>query len=36
MNLSSRKTCQCSRVASLVFIIGWWQISLAQSVVRAS
>ncbi|HAS8429935.1 TPA: hypothetical protein I7765_21965 [Vibrio vulnificus] len=24
MNLSSRKTCQSSRVASLVLIVGWW------------
>ncbi|EGQ9921523.1 hypothetical protein F6X00_10890 [Vibrio vulnificus] len=24
MNLSSRKTCQCSWVASLVFSVGWW------------
>ncbi|EGQ9863894.1 hypothetical protein DLH88_23885 [Vibrio parahaemolyticus] len=23
MNLSGRKTCQSSRVASLVFIVGW-------------
>ncbi|HAS8282293.1 TPA: hypothetical protein I7692_21515 [Vibrio vulnificus] len=23
MNLSSRKTCQSSRVASLVFTVGW-------------
>ncbi|TYZ35371.1 hypothetical protein EWT61_18155 [Vibrio alginolyticus] len=24
MNLSSRKTCQSSWVASLVFSVGWW------------
>ncbi|EGQ8961604.1 hypothetical protein EIC00_20950 [Vibrio parahaemolyticus] len=36
MNLSSRKTCKGSWVASLVFIVGWWLISLAQSVERAS
>ncbi|EGR1599271.1 hypothetical protein D0D73_25610 [Vibrio parahaemolyticus] len=24
MNLSSRKTCQSSRVTSLVLIVGWW------------
>ncbi|HAS6087920.1 TPA: hypothetical protein I7221_13155 [Vibrio vulnificus] len=24
MNLSSRKTCQISWVASLVFSVGWW------------
>ncbi|EGQ8957237.1 hypothetical protein GJM83_23605 [Vibrio parahaemolyticus] len=24
MNISSRKTCQSSWVASLVFIVGWW------------
>ncbi|EGQ9522562.1 hypothetical protein F3W80_25365 [Vibrio parahaemolyticus] len=24
MNLSSRKTCQSSWVASLVLIVGWW------------
>ncbi|HAS6798519.1 TPA: hypothetical protein GRI86_23460 [Vibrio parahaemolyticus] len=24
MNLSSRKTCQSSRVASLVFTVGWF------------
>ncbi|EGQ9221844.1 hypothetical protein F8G34_24760 [Vibrio parahaemolyticus] len=36
MNLSSRKTCQCSWVASLVFSVGWWQVSVAQSVARAS
>ncbi|EGQ9921365.1 hypothetical protein FX637_23065 [Vibrio parahaemolyticus] len=24
MNLFGRKTCQGSRVASLVFIVGWW------------
>ncbi|HAS8425397.1 TPA: hypothetical protein I7747_22790 [Vibrio vulnificus] len=24
MNLSSRKTCQYSWVASLVFRVGWW------------
>ncbi|RZP55483.1 hypothetical protein D8T47_21505 [Vibrio vulnificus] len=23
MNLSNRKTCQCSWVASLVFTVGW-------------
>ncbi|TMX60442.1 hypothetical protein DA097_17350 [Vibrio rotiferianus] len=23
MNLSSRKTCQCSWVASMVFTVGW-------------
>ncbi|HAU8272478.1 TPA: hypothetical protein I7161_22115 [Vibrio vulnificus] len=23
MNLSNRKTCQSSRVASLVFVVGW-------------
>ncbi|HAS6485622.1 TPA: hypothetical protein GRR69_23800 [Vibrio parahaemolyticus] len=36
MNLSSRKTCQCSWVASLVFCVGWWRVSLVQSVARAS
>ncbi|EGQ9194624.1 TPA: hypothetical protein GRI49_23440 [Vibrio parahaemolyticus] len=36
MNLSGRKTCQGSRVASLVFTVGWLRISLAQSVERAS
>ncbi|TOF73458.1 hypothetical protein CGH91_22875 [Vibrio parahaemolyticus] len=36
LNLSSRKTCQCSWVASLVFSVGWWQVSVAQSVARAS
>ncbi|EGQ8609136.1 hypothetical protein GNT15_24130 [Vibrio parahaemolyticus] len=36
MNLSSRKTCQVSRIASLVFTVGWLRISLAQSVKRAS
>ncbi|EGQ8927615.1 hypothetical protein DLH98_25730 [Vibrio parahaemolyticus] len=24
MNISSRKICQSSWVASLVFIVGWW------------
>ncbi|HAT8493262.1 TPA: hypothetical protein I7211_21845 [Vibrio vulnificus] len=24
MNLSNRKTCHCSWVASLVFSVGWW------------
>ncbi|HAS6213068.1 TPA: hypothetical protein I7208_22950 [Vibrio vulnificus] len=24
MNLSGRKTCQSSRVASLAFGVGWW------------
>ncbi|EGQ9833377.1 hypothetical protein FG297_20175 [Vibrio alginolyticus] len=36
MNLSSRKTCQNSWIASLVFIVGWLLIPLAQSVVGAS
>ncbi|EGR0400066.1 TPA: hypothetical protein GRI66_24130 [Vibrio parahaemolyticus] len=36
MNLSNRKTCQCSWVASLVFSVGWWQVLMAQSVARAS
>ncbi|EGR3366002.1 hypothetical protein DMN80_24140 [Vibrio parahaemolyticus] len=36
MNLSNRKTCQRSWVASLVFSVGWWQVSMAQSVARAS
>ncbi|HAT8502526.1 TPA: hypothetical protein I7212_23315 [Vibrio vulnificus] len=36
MNLSSRKTCQNSWIASLVFTVGWLGISLAQSVDRAS
>ncbi|HAS8340194.1 TPA: hypothetical protein I7716_21655 [Vibrio vulnificus] len=29
MNISNRKTCQNSWVASLVFSVGWWQVSLA-------
>ncbi|TOG57797.1 hypothetical protein CGI03_22785 [Vibrio parahaemolyticus] len=36
LNLSNRKTCQCSWVASLVFSVGWWQVLMAQSVARAS
>ncbi|KAB5596953.1 hypothetical protein F0578_24470 [Vibrio parahaemolyticus] len=36
MNLSNRKTCQNSWIASLVFIVGWLLIPLAQSVVGAS
>ncbi|TOH76955.1 hypothetical protein CGI72_22945 [Vibrio parahaemolyticus] len=36
LNLSNRKTCQRSWVASLVFSVGWWQVSMAQSVARAS
>ncbi|HAS6176957.1 TPA: hypothetical protein I7155_21510 [Vibrio vulnificus] len=36
MNLSSRKTSQSSWVASLAFGAGWWQVSLAQSVAKAS
>ncbi|HAS6952514.1 TPA: hypothetical protein I7294_22825 [Vibrio parahaemolyticus] len=36
MNLASRKICKGSCVASLVFIVGWWLISLAQNVERTS
>ncbi|EGR0105778.1 hypothetical protein D8T34_17670 [Vibrio vulnificus] len=36
MNFSSRKTCQGSWVASLVFRVGLWRGWLAQSVARAS
>ncbi|EGR1122467.1 hypothetical protein EFT81_24865 [Vibrio parahaemolyticus] len=36
MNLSSRKTCQNSWVASLFFSVSWWRVSLAQSVARAN
>ncbi|WAG25447.1 hypothetical protein EEA47_03050 [Vibrio alginolyticus] len=36
MNLSGRKTCQGLRVPSLVFTVGWFLVSLAQSVARAS
>ncbi|WP_338129133.1 hypothetical protein, partial [Vibrio aestuarianus] len=36
LNFSSRKTCQISWVASLVFSVGSWRIWLAQSVARAS
>ncbi|HAS8174027.1 TPA: hypothetical protein I7680_21375 [Vibrio vulnificus] len=36
LNISNRKTCQSSWVASLFFGVGWWQVSLAQNVARAS
>ncbi len=36
LNISNRKTCQSSWVASLVFSAGWWRVLLAQSVAKAS
>ncbi|POC20903.1 hypothetical protein CRN46_15665 [Vibrio vulnificus] len=36
LNISNRKTCQNWWVASLVFSVGWWRVSLVQSVARAS
>jgi len=36
LNISNRKTCQSSWVASFIFGAGWWRVLLAQSVAKAS